>query len=124
MKKISLSWTTAGGGGATTISARAIYGALYAVEYRPGTTATGATVTLTCVGDATKPLLTKANAGTANLFIYPRDLLQDNDGVDLTGAAGGDRGLPLVAGYPKVVIASGGGTKIGTIVLYYEDVTA
>jgi len=121
MKKIILSWTTAGGGGATTLSGKAIYGALYAVEYRPGSTVTGATVTITCVGDATKALLTKANAGTSNLFIYPRDLLQGADGVDLTGLAGGDRGLPLVAGYPKVVIASGGGTKTGALTLYYEE---
>ena len=124
MKKISFSWTAAVGGGATVQGTQAIYGALYAVEYRPGDTATGATVTLTCVGDATKALLTKANAGTANVFFYPRDLLQGLDGSDLTGSAGGDRGLPLLAGRPKVVIASGGNAKSGSIVLYYEDVNA
>ena len=89
--------------------------------YLPGSTDTGATVTVTCEGPFTKPLLTKASAGTANTLYYPRDLVHAvADGAALTGTAGGDRTAPLVDGKAKVVIASGGNAKSGSLIVYYE----
>lgn len=121
-RTLPLSWTTNGSGAATVTGTASIFGALYAIEYRPDTTLTGATVTVTCEADASKPLLTKANAGTSNAWFYPRDLVQAvANGADLTGTSGGDRGLPILNGYPKVVIASGGATKTGSLILYYEE---
>jgi hypothetical protein len=113
------------GSGAATASGYAVLGTLYAVEYRPGsgttTIATGATLTITCESDTTKALFTKTNAGTANTWYYPRDLVQDpTDGSDLTGLAGGDRTCPIMVGTPKVTIASGGSSKIGSVIVYYE----
>ena len=71
MKNITLSITTAANGSATVNDTTAILGELYAIEYRPGTIATGATITVTCEGGGSKPLLTKASAGTANSWYYP-----------------------------------------------------
>ena len=126
MNRQSLSYTTDGSGDATvgkgTSSAQAaIYRKLYAIDYLPGNTDTGATVTVTCEGDIIKALLTKASAGTANTRFYPRDLMNGvADGAALTGTAGGDRALPLLTGQIKVVIASGGAVKSGSVVIHYE----
>ncbi len=121
MKRISISLTTDGAGAATAYGV-AVFGKLYAIEYHPGTIDTGATVTVTCESDASKPLLTKAAAGTANVWFYPRDLVHGvADGAALTGTAGGDRCLPILYGRPKVVVASGGATVSGTLILYCEE---
>jgi hypothetical protein len=121
MKRQILSFTTTAGGAATAVGS-AVAARLYAIEYLPGTIDTGATVTITCEGDRSKPLLTKATAGTSNLLFYPRDIVHAvADGAALTGTTGGDRTLPLMYGSPKVVIASGGDTMSGQIVLYYEN---
>ena len=112
---------TSGAGAFTSDTQGSIIGLLYAIEYIPGTIDTGATVTVTCEGDASKPLLTKSSAGTSALFFYPRDLVHAVvDGAALTGAAGGDRAMPVLAGWVKVVIASGGDTKSGSLIVYYE----
>jgi hypothetical protein len=78
---------------------------------------------VTCVaGDGSvKPLLTQANAGTAVLWKYPRDLVHAvADGAALTGTSGGDRTEPLLDGQIKIVVASGGNGGIGSVTVYYE----
>lgn len=122
MRRQRLSYTTNGSGAATaTGTVISGGGKLYAVVYLPGNTDTGATVTVTCESDFSKALLTKASAGTSNTTYYPRDLVHGvADGAALTGTAGGDRALPLLVGYPKVVIASGGDTKTGAVEVWYE----
>jgi len=121
MKKQTVSFTTAANGSATALG-RVVCGKLYAIEYQPGTTDTGATITLTVETDVTKPLLTKASAGTSNSWYYPRDLVHAvADGAALTGTAGGDRTMPIFNGTPKVAVASGGNAKSGKVVFYYED---
>jgi len=123
MRSITLNLNThASTGAATTNGERPVFGKLYAIEYRPGTIATGATLTITCEGYASKPLLTKATAGTSDSWYYPRDLVHAvADGAALTGTSGGDRCLPILNGIPRAVIADGGNSKAGTVVLYYED---
>jgi len=121
MNKQTIEFTTASDGSATALG-HVVEGELYAIEYQPGTTATGATVTCTCNGVGVKPLLTKASAGTAVAWFYPRDIVHAvADGAALTGTAGGDRAKPILAGVLKVVIASGGDTKTGKVIFYYED---
>jgi len=120
MKKITLSWTTTGLGAATTISDTAILGTLYAVEYIPAATS-NATLVITCEADTSKPLFTKATAGASACWFYPRDLVHDAAGTALTGAAGGDRAMPVLNGYPKVVITSGGNALTGSVILFYEE---
>jgi hypothetical protein len=125
MKEIFLTLTTGVSDGAASTSATTgVLGKLYAIEYQPGTIDTGATLTVTCVGPngSSKPLLTKASAGTANVWYYPRDLVNAvADGAALTGTSGGDRALPILQGRPLVAIASGGNSKVGYCILYYED---
>lgn len=123
MKKMVFAITTNGSGAATVTGERTVVGKLYAVEYQPGTIATGATLTITAEnGVYSKPLLTKANAGTSNVLFYPRDIAHHvADGSALTGTAGYDLVSPLIAGVPKVVIASGGAAAIGKVILYFEE---
>lgn len=122
MRKLTISYTTNGSGAATVTADRNVLGKLYAILYKPGTTDTGATVTITSQGVFAKPLLTKASAGTADTLFYPRDLVHAvADGAALTGTSGGDRCMPLINGVPQVVIASGGATASGSVILYYED---
>jgi len=117
MKNISLPITTNGSGAATVTAPTAVMGFLYAIEYRPGTIDTGATVTVTCEGRASKPLLTKASAGTSDSWYYPREEEHDvADGSEFTTTA-----YPLLNGKPQVVIASGGATKAGFVELFYYE---
>ena len=122
MRKLVFDITTNGSGAATVNAELSVLGKLYAIEYQPGTIATGATLTITCEdGVYSKPLLTKANAGTSNVEYYPRDLVNAvADGSALTGTSGGDRVQPFLSGKVKVVIASGGNTLTGKVIVYYE----
>jgi hypothetical protein len=123
MRKMILAATTNGSGAATVTGERAVIGKLYAIEYQPGTLDTGATITLTCEnGVYSKPLLTKATAGTSATMFYPRDLVHAvADGTALTGTSGGDRCQPLMSGTPKLVVASGGAVASGKVILYFEE---
>ena len=122
MKNKTLSITCNGSGAATVNDTSAILGELYAIEYRPGTIATGATITVTCEGQGSKPLLTKASAGTSDSWYYPRDLVHGvADGAALVGTDGGDRCKPVLSGRIRVVVASGGSGGIGTVEIYYKD---
>lgn len=121
MKYQRLDITTDASGDAS-VSGSSIIGKLYAIEYQPDTIDTGATLTVTCESGSSKPLLTKATAGTSNLWFYPRDLQHAvADGAALTGTAGGDRTMPILRGKPKVVISSGGDTLSGSVFIYYEE---
>ena len=121
MRAISLAWTTNTAGAATTLGPTVV-GKVFAIRYIPGSTDTGATVTVTSESDSSFPLLVKATAGTSNVTFYPRVLVNGNtDGAALTGTAGGDRALPIAHGQLKVVIASGGAVKTGNIVVFLED---
>ena len=122
MKKMVLSFTTSTGGDATATGERAILSKLYAVEYRPAATS-DATLTLTCTeyGAVAKPLLTKASSGASNVWYYPRDIPHAvADGSALTASAGGDRVCPILAGVPKLVVASGGSALSGSLILFFE----
>jgi hypothetical protein len=122
MRHVYLSGTCSAGGALTVNDTKNIMGKLYAILYKPGTLDTGATITLTCQGIFAKPLLTKANAGTADTLYYPRDLVHGvADGAALTGTSGGDRVPPLLDGTLRFVVASGGISMTGGVVIYYED---
>jgi hypothetical protein len=113
---------TSAGGAFTSVQTRAICGELYAIEYRPGTLDTGAGIVVTCEGDSSKALLTKTSLGTSNLVFYPRDLVHKvEDGAALTGTAGGDRVEPILNGWIKIVVSSGGNAMTGSAVIYYDD---
>lgn len=120
MRRQVLSWTTDASGDAT-VNGSAVLGRLHGILYKPGTTDTGATVTVSVQGNAAQTILAKTSAGTANTWYYPRALQHNpSDGAALTGTAGGDRALPIIDGPLRVVIASGGNTLSGSVVIYYE----
>lgn len=122
MKRVALEITTDASGDASATSPNSVMGTLRSVAYLPGSIDTGATITVTCEGPVSKTLLVKASAGTSNVTFNPRDLVhKTEDGAALTGTAGGDRVSPVLDGKIKLVVASGGDTKTGKIIVYYED---
>lgn len=122
MRKIILTATTDASGDATVNHVSNVMGKLYAILYKPGTIATGATITVTSQGVFAKPLLTKSSAGTADTLYYPRDIPHAvADGAALTATAGGDRVMPLLNGVPRFVVSGGGNGGVGSVILYYED---
>lgn len=125
MKQVILKLSThVSAGTASTTGECAILGELKKISYVPGTIDNGATLVVTCVGfqGASQALLTKATAGTANVDFYPRELVNAvADGAALTGTAGGDRTCPIVSGVPLATISSGGNSKVGYVVLFYEE---
>lgn len=122
MKKVYLKATCDSSGDASVTATNWVTGQLHALVYVPGTIATGATITVTCEGPFSKPILTKASAGTSNLVLYPRDLVHAvADGAALTGTAGGDRTNPVMDGKLKLVVASGGNGGVGAVIAYYKD---
>jgi hypothetical protein len=122
MKSVNLSITTNGSGAATVTAPTSVTGRLYAVVYRPGTIATGATITVTSEGSMSRALLTKANAGTADSTYYPRAGMHAvTDGSALTLTTGSDTTMVLLDGKPQVVVASGGATASGELEVFYLE---
>ena len=114
-------FTTASDGSAT-VKSDALIGKLYSVEYQPGSTATGATLTITSEADASKALLTVANAGTSNWMKYPRENAHDiADGSALPAVGAEGLVYPMINGYVQVVVSSGGASKSGKVIFYIDE---
>jgi hypothetical protein len=113
--------TTDASGDATVYLGSKLRGYLVALFYRPGTLATGADLTVTAE-DSGAPILTKANLGTANSYLYPRAL--PTNANSLTGPLGTvpSELIPLVNERIKVVVAQGGNTLTGSIEAVFETV--
>ncbi len=120
LRKYKLSVTTSGGAGSTT--GPNILGKLFAVMATRGTWESGAAdVTISTVNsDGAATQLTISNIA-ADAIYYPRHLVHDQTGAALTGTAGGDRCLPLLAGTIKCTIAQASGAQTGSVVIYYEE---
>ena len=92
---------------------RKFNGFLMLLKYTPGTINTAATLTIT--GESSgNPIIVKTNAGTSVVFYYPRALA---NAVASPGAAvaGTTEYIPIKDERIKVVVASGGVTKAGSI---------
>lgn len=119
MKFITLSVTTnASGDGSTTGDGVPGGATVYALDYLPGTIATGATVTVTDeLNGASFTIWVKASAGTSNIRKFPRVLqVLNTDGSDLATHT-----PPCIFGKPKVVIAAGGNATTGKVVLHLRE---
>lgn len=91
---------------------RKLNGFLVALKYTPGTIATGADLTIT--GDSSGiPIMTKADAGTSNVFYYPRALL--NAVADGAAASNASEFIPIKDERIKIVLAQGGNGGVGSI---------
>lgn len=91
---------------------RKLNGFLVALKYTPGTLDTGADLTIT--GETSGiPIITITNAGTSNVFYYPRAL----PNAVANGAAGSvsTESIPIKDERIKVVVAQGGNVGTGSI---------
>lgn len=123
VKRVSLQGIT-GTTGAVNITgdARTILGRLYAVKWIDGTLDDGVGFTLSAVGGVVDTTLLTVAAANNDAMYYPRTLVNAMaDGAALTGTSGGDRDLPIIDGYLKLAITSGGDTKAGGAIIYYLD---
>lgn len=120
MKRQTLTVTTdTGGDGTATGEGVSGGGAVYAIDYLPGTLDTGATVTLSDeFNGVSYTIWSLATAGTSNLRVNPRQLdVKGSDGSALTTVS-----PSVVTGTLKLTVASGGAAKTGSVVVHIVDV--
>jgi hypothetical protein len=87
-------------------------GLILALKYTPGTIVTGADLTITGK-DSGIPILTVTNAGTSNVWYYPRAL--PNEVADASAGSSGTEWIPVNDEPVQVVVEQGGATKAGSI---------
>jgi len=117
LHKASTAIETDSGGDATVYIGTNIRGQLVAMKYTPGTIATGADMTIT--GETSGiPIITVTNAGTSNVFYYPR--APSNKVADAAAITDSAERIPIVDERIKVVVAQGGATNSGTIEVIYD----
>lgn len=112
--RVSATTDTAGDGiGNGTIN---VLGVVHAIKWDKGTCDTGVDITVSVQkSDAAGNLLVVANADASKLY-YPRSLQHlDTDGSNLTTHT-----RPLACGTVRLVIAQGGNTKTGAVIVFYE----
>lgn len=119
---IILPFTTSAGGAATV---NPVFwpgpARLLAVLYDRGDVDAGADLTISYdLYNVLETMLTITNAGAADAVWYPRRIVQGNTGADLTGTAGGDVEPYLMMGRPKLVVAQGGATTTGAVILVVQ----
>jgi hypothetical protein len=120
-KEIRLSGTTDVSGDLVVNATTPVFGLLYAVRWVDGDFADGVDAVISTQGhEAAATLLTLSNADD-DAWYYPRVVVQNAAGVDLTGLVGGDRDLPLMVGVPRLVVSSGGSVLTGGCILYYIE---
>ena len=112
LHKTSTSIVTAADGSATVYLGSNLRGNLVALIYRPGTIATGGDLVITLETSAI-PVLTVTNAGTSDVFYYPRAI--PNKVADASAFTDVAVLIPMVEERIKVVVAQGGATKTGSI---------
>ena len=122
MKEYLIKQTSDTGGDSVDTTSEPIFGRLYAVTVVDGNLADNFDITLTYANAqaGTITLLTLTNLSADKIY-YPRTLVQGLDGVDLTGTAGGDREMQLVAGVVTSTLADGGSLTSGSVLLYIVD---
>ncbi len=116
--RYSATITTTPDGAATVYVGHEFRGKVVAIKYAPGSLATGAGLVIT--GETYGvPILTKASAGTADVWYYPRaPANQVADGAAITNS---QEHVWLYDERIKVVVAAGGDTKAGAITVYIDD---
>lgn len=119
LRSYNVTITTNGSGAATSYAGGKITGKVVGIKYTPGTLDTGAGHTITGE-DSAAPVFIIASAGTSNVFWTPRIL--PNKHTDGSAFTDSSSDPPRIFGERiKVVTASGGDTKTGTITFYVED---
>lgn len=115
--EVSTAIDTDGSGDATVYLGSRLRGRVHAIRYTPGTIATGGDLTIT--GETTRvPILVQANAGTSEVWYYPRVLANKN--TDGTAATDAFADIHVLNERIKVVVAQGGASKSGSITAYVD----
>lgn len=117
IRDITLSFTTTAGGAATTISPETVSGRLVGIEASISAMDAGSDYTVSITsspGGVDRTLFTLTNSNT-NAWYDVRGL-----GSDAAAASTAEFIHPLAIGAPKVVVAQGGATKTGKMILYFE----
>jgi hypothetical protein len=121
LKTRRLNVTTDAGGDGTTNDTLSIFGFLYAVETIDGDFADGVDATLSVQSTESGTALTLVTGTDFNTdaMYYPRHVIHSEALAALTGTSGGDRAMPIINGTLRLVIAQGGDTKTGGVIVYY-----
>lgn len=119
LRKVKLYGTTDSSGDLTVTSTHPVLGILYAIQWIDGSFVDGvdAVFSFTQDGagaDKTIETLTDANDDT---WYYP--LVQSSDVSG--GAVASEYRQEIVDGYLKMVVSSGGDTKTGGAILYFQE---
>ena len=118
MKQKRLDVTTNGSGdGTSSLVAVPGGGVVYAVQVIDGDFADGVDLTLTAeTGDVSINILVVEDWNSDQIY-YPRVL----ENLDTDGSALTTHCMPMVSGKLKAVIAQGGDTKTGAVLVYIID---
>ncbi len=120
--ELRIPFTVDDSGDAVVYGGRSVFGRLVAVIYDRGDMDTNTDYILTFDQYAVvETVLTITNAGSADKIWYPRRVVQNQTGGNLSGTNGGDREPFLVIGRPKLTVDEGGVATSGAIILITED---
>lgn len=117
IRDILLTFTTNGSGAATTTATESVSGRLVAAEFNISAMDAGSDYTISVTstpGGVDRTLFTLTNSNT-NAWYDVRGL-----GSDAAAASSSEYVHPAAIGAPKVVVAQGGATKTGKVILYFE----
>ena len=121
LNQVKLYGTTDSGGDLTVTSTNITLGCLVAVEWIDGTLTDGVDAVLSVVRDNDAPdvtLLTLTNSNV-DAWYYPQTPAQDNVGADVTFDGTNEiYTQQVVNGKLKLVISSGGASKVGGAIVY------
>lgn len=121
LRDVVLNLTTDASGDKTLKASEQVAGLLIGIEWVVGTFDTGVDATITLQdtpSGVARTLLTLTNANS-NAFYNVRTPEHDATG---TATTTGSTCYPFIVGKPQVVIAQGGNTKTGKVVLYYMTI--
>jgi len=123
LQEVRLAITTNGSGAATVNAVEASYGEVYAVKLAIGSLAATTDITLsyTNAPDAVDVTLLTLTDQSASALYYPRHQVHGSTGSGLTlDATQIAFAQPIIAGRLKAVVAQGGDTKSGVLLVYIE----
>lgn len=122
--RLAATLLTDAAGVVTAASIGTAFGRIVAVEYAPGTLATGADITIKDQSGAA--VITLTDAGTTPRHFRPTAVITTNAGVAVTAAATAtlvDRDI-FVAGSLTVEVAQGGNALTGSIAVIVDEGTS
>lgn len=123
LRKIKLYGTTASDGSLVVVSDVPVLGSLHSVCWIDGTFADGVDATLTIAAQDNVPALTLLTLTNANndAVYQPRFPASDNAGATVTYDGTNEIYVKgYIDGYLTLTVASGGDTKSGGMIVYYE----